>query len=230
MFGGRHIIAFWRASSYDDTTHPCNQRLCVLQPRWSNRKCPFDLPLCQINLGSTQAKVWLRDVQKKSYRYEALDIWFHEQKLAHQKNGSCCNFLAHLGSKEWGKEQQWLMASSLGGYDIHDLHDIIQQHCFKPMNAPSCISYVVQWWIPSSAGTILFNVDAIIFHGSRRMSAGLIICYHNDSCIFTSNEHIPMIVNPELAEALAIQCTLQRAKEKGFLKLILALDCLSVIQ
>lgn len=135
MFWGRHI-------SYDDTTHPCNQRLCVLQPRWSNRKCPFDLPLCQINLGSTQAKVWLRDVQKKSYRYEALDIWFHEQKLAHQKNGSCCNFLAHLGSKEWGKEQQWLMASSLGGYDIHNLHDIIQQHCFKPMNAPSCISYV----------------------------------------------------------------------------------------
>ncbi len=49
-------------------------------------------------------------------------------------------------------------------------------------------------------------------------------------CLFAANERHSGCIQPEMAEALAIRCALRTAMEEGHQKIVLASDCLAIIQ
>jgi ribonuclease HI len=74
------------------------------------------------------------------------------------------------------------------------------------------------------------NVDAAIFSSSRQMGAGIVARDHTGSYLVACGERSDDVMMPELAEALAIRRAVFFAREEGFSKIIVASDCLSVIQ
>jgi ribonuclease HI len=62
------------------------------------------------------------------------------------------------------------------------------------------------------------------------MGWGAVCRDHAGTLLFACNENIPGITSPELAEAIAARKALSITKDKGFRKIILLSDCLSLIQ
>jgi hypothetical protein len=85
-------------------------------------------------------------------------------------------------------------------------------------------------WTPPPEGTVLINVDAAIFATSRRMGAGVVAHNHDGSFLAACGERYDEVVVPEIAEAIAVRRALLFAQEEEFSKIIIASDCLSVIQ
>jgi hypothetical protein len=85
-------------------------------------------------------------------------------------------------------------------------------------------------WTPPPEGTVLINVDAAIFATSRRMGAGVVARNHDGSFLAACGERYDEVVVPEIAEAIAVRRALLFAQEEEFSKIIIASDCLSVIQ
>jgi hypothetical protein len=84
-------------------------------------------------------------------------------------------------------------------------------------------------WSPPPEGTVLNNVDAAIFSSFRRMGIGIVIRNHNGECLIACSELREEVTAPEMAEALTVRRAMSLADEEGFRKLLVVLDCLSVI-
>uniref|UniRef100_A0ACD5VMN9 Uncharacterized protein n=1 Tax=Avena sativa TaxID=4498 RepID=A0ACD5VMN9_AVESA len=61
------------------------------------------------------------------------------------------------------------------------------------------------------------------------MGWGAVVRDHTGSLLFACNEGVEGITAPELAEAIAVRRALSITRDKGFQKLILLTDCLSLI-
>jgi hypothetical protein len=83
---------------------------------------------------------------------------------------------------------------------------------------------------PPPEGTILVNVGVSMFKSTRQMGTGIVARHHNGSFLAAYNERYDNVLLPDLAEALAIRRALSFAFDEGFPKIIIASDCLSVIQ
>jgi ribonuclease HI len=109
--------------------------------------------------------------------------------------------------------------------------EMIKLHLFKP--APSTSRETIKSvprWSPPPEGTVHINVDAALFSPSRRMGIGVVIRNHKGECSVACSELIQEVTTPEIAEALALRRALALARDEGFDKLVIASDCLSVVQ
>jgi hypothetical protein len=62
------------------------------------------------------------------------------------------------------------------------------------------------------------------------MGAGVVIRDHNGDCVAACCNSFPHVIIPELAEAMAVRLALSFARGEGMDNLIIASDCLSVVQ
>jgi ribonuclease HI len=108
--------------------------------------------------------------------------------------------------------------------------DMILVHLYKPQANHSRESSSVAKWIPPPEGKVLVNVDAATFTSSKQMGAGIVIRDHMGLCLAACGERSDNVKMPEMAEALAIHRAIVFALEEGFSDIILASDCLSVLQ
>jgi hypothetical protein len=74
------------------------------------------------------------------------------------------------------------------------------------------------------------DVDAAIFENKNCMGWGVVVRDHIGSPKLSCSEGVSGVLPPELAKATTIQQSLVITKDKGFNRIILALDCLSVIK
>jgi ribonuclease HI len=108
---------------------------------------------------------------------------------------------------------------------------MIEMHLFKP--APSTrreTASSAPRWSPPPEGTVHIFVDAALFPPSRRMGIGVVIRDHNGACPAACSELLEEVTSPEIAEALALRRALSLAGSEGFDKVIVASDCLSLVQ
>ena len=77
---------------------------------------------------------------------------------------------------------------------------------------------------------VLVNSDAAIFFSSNGMGFGIVIRDHTGSCLAACGEHVKGVTSLEMAEALALRRAVSFVVAEGFSHLIVATDCLSVIQ
>jgi hypothetical protein len=106
----------------------------------------------------------------------------------------------------------------------------IVQHCYKPTTSSRCESSTVPKWTPPPCGQVCVNVDAAIFLTEHQMGWGAVVRDHTGSILLACNEGVDGITAPELAEAIAVRQALSITRDKGFQKIILMSDCLSLIQ
>ncbi|KAI5000327.1 hypothetical protein ZWY2020_004916 [Hordeum vulgare] len=57
------------------------------------------------------------------------------------------------------------------------------------------------------------------------MGVGIVIRSHLGLMLATKRRYVDQVVNPELAEPIAMRCALQFAEEVGFQRIIVASDC-----
>ena len=76
---------------------------------------------------------------------------------------------------------------------------------------------------------MLVNVDATIFHQSTRARFGVVIRDHQGMVQAASRGYFARIQNPEVAEAMALRQALFLARERGMQRIMVASDCLSLI-
>jgi hypothetical protein len=108
---------------------------------------------------------------------------------------------------------------------------MILKNLYKSVPAYRCESSSPKAkWAPPPEGTVLVNVDAAIFATSRRMGAGIVARDHDGLFLAACGERYDEVVVPEIAEAIAVRRAISFAREEGFSKIIIASDCLSVIQ
>jgi hypothetical protein len=108
--------------------------------------------------------------------------------------------------------------------------EMIELHLFKPSTNQRRVSSIsVRHWPPPPKGTVFVSVDAALFATSSRMGVGVIIRNHIGMCLVACSQVFDAVTSPELAKALAIRRALSLAKEEGFNKIVLASDCLIVI-
>jgi ribonuclease HI len=69
-----------------------------------------------------------------------------------------------------------------------------------------------------------------LFKSSNRMGACVVIRNHIGDCLAACSELLHTVTTPELAEALALRCALALAREEGYDQVMVASDCLSVVQ
>ena len=108
--------------------------------------------------------------------------------------------------------------------------NLISLHLYKPTTKHRRESSSTAKWSPPPVGTVMVNSDAAIFAASNSMGFGIVIRDHNGSCLAACGEHVDGVTSPEMAEVLALRSALSFAVEEGFGRLLMASDCLSVIQ
>lgn len=86
-----------------------------------------------------------------------------------------------------------------------------------------------QKWSPPPKGLMLVNVDAAIFTQSGRAGFGIVIRDNQGKVRLASRGRLQCDLNPEVAEALALREALTTTKVAGFQNVIVASDCLSLI-
>jgi ribonuclease HI len=108
---------------------------------------------------------------------------------------------------------------------------MIELHLYKPLSNHSRDSKPsVAIWSPPPEGKVQINVDAAIFKTSKRTGVGVVIRNHRGICLAACSELLLEVATPELAEALAARRALSFASEEGFDQVVLASDCLSMVQ
>jgi hypothetical protein len=108
--------------------------------------------------------------------------------------------------------------------------EMILVHIYKPATNHRRELSSGAKWVPPPEGTVLVNVDAAIFSASKQMGVGIVARDHTGNCIVACGERSDNVMTPELAEALAVRKAALFALGEGFSKIIIASDCLSVIQ
>jgi ribonuclease HI len=76
----------------------------------------------------------------------------------------------------------------------------------------------------------MINVDAALFGSSRCMGAAAVVRNHAGNFVEACGDCFRHVTSPELAEALAIRSAITYAIEERLDNVIIASDCLSVVQ
>jgi ribonuclease HI len=76
---------------------------------------------------------------------------------------------------------------------------------------------------------MLVNVDAAIFSQSTRMGFGVVIRDHQGKLQAASRGFFERVQYPKIAEAMALRQALLFARDIGIQKIMVASDCLSLI-
>lgn len=100
-------------------------------------------------------------------------------------------------------------------------------------NQPSvqrCESNCFQKWTPPPDGWLMVNVGAAIFKDPPRAGAGVVIRDHVWDFKLAFCKMIHTVDDPELAEALAVQCGVLFAQEHNLQQVIVASDCQNIIK
>jgi ribonuclease HI len=108
--------------------------------------------------------------------------------------------------------------------------EMIELQLFKPGSSSRREAVSLPRWSPPPEGMAYINVDAALFPPSRRMGIGIVIRNHMGECSVACSELGMEVTVPEVAEALAVRRALSLAETEGFDKVIVASDCLSLIQ
>ncbi|WVZ85884.1 hypothetical protein U9M48_032742, partial [Paspalum notatum var. saurae] len=93
-----------------------------------------------------------------------------------------------------------------------------------------CDSLKPKRWDPPPEGWVMVNVDAAVFQKLNRMGLGIVIRNHKGDFLAAYRQGIDKITNPELAETLAIRRAIVFASGLPHVRVIIATDCLSVVQ
>uniref|UniRef100_A0A8I6YGG0 RNase H type-1 domain-containing protein n=1 Tax=Hordeum vulgare subsp. vulgare TaxID=112509 RepID=A0A8I6YGG0_HORVV len=108
--------------------------------------------------------------------------------------------------------------------------DMIVEHLFITKTNHRREPSTTTSWVPPPAGKVMINVDVALFTNARSMGAGVMTREHSGSCIVCCGIGVPEVILLELAEAIAIQRGLQFALSEGLREVLLASDCLTVVQ
>lgn len=182
---------------------------------WDSIKSHFDLKLCRSDLRSM--KQWVFDFLGRSSNIQktamAVTLWHIWEARNQSRNNTTPTSPRQVTLK------------------ILAYVDMIEQHCTRsalaarsdpPQSAPK--------WRPPPEGTILINTDAAVFRATGLFGLGFLLRDHNGVCLLAVNERHTGCISPETAEAMAIRCALRAALDEGYQKIVLASDCLSIIQ
>jgi ribonuclease HI len=164
----------------------------------------------------TSSKAWLFEFLDRSSDQEAVTLavtcwhlWEHRNAVRNDEK------MKHPRS----------LAEQIKAY-IH----MILLHLFKKLVVQSRETSTPPRWSPPPEGTVFINVNAALFSSSNRMGVGVVIRDHIGNCLVACNQLLDEVTPPEIAEALAVRCALTLARDEGLNKVILASDCISVVQ
>jgi ribonuclease HI len=109
--------------------------------------------------------------------------------------------------------------------------DMIQLHLIKHRtNHRREATAPTPSWSPPPEGTIVINVDAALFSASSRTGVGVVVRNHKGEFLAAHSQLLDETMTPEIAEAHAIRCAVSLARDEGWNRIVLASDCLAVIQ
>jgi hypothetical protein len=108
--------------------------------------------------------------------------------------------------------------------------DMIITHIYKQATNHRREPAPTTSWAPPPEGTLMINVDDALFSSSKYMGAGVVIRDYQGDCVAACRVSFPNVEVPELVEALAIRAALEFAQDEGLDSIIIATDCLSVVQ
>jgi len=108
--------------------------------------------------------------------------------------------------------------------------DMVLLHMYDPIVSNRCDSFKPKLWDPPSEGWVLMNVDAAIFQKANRMGLGIVVRDYRTEVLAACGQSIDMITNPELAEAIAVRQTILFVSKLPYSHVIIATDCLSLVQ
>jgi hypothetical protein len=189
--------------------------------------CPFANEVWQV-VKSTHA-IHLRRKGFTSPRAWMLEFFDHCSEL--EATILAVSFWHIWDARNKGREGEGETHPKIIAAKIKAYIDMICTHLYKPKTASRRESSTsTPKWIPPPAGFLLVNVDAAIFASTRQMGVGVVTRDHNGAFVAACGERYAEVVEPELAEALALRRAVLFASEEGFTKVIFASDCLSVIQ
>jgi hypothetical protein len=107
---------------------------------------------------------------------------------------------------------------------------MIVQHCYKPKPGTRRESSKAQKWTPPPPGEVLVNVDAALFPERRGMAMGAVLRDSCGTCLAAASEPLVGFTHPGLVEALELRRAMEITMERGYVRVIFASDCLSLIQ
>ncbi|KAK1618547.1 hypothetical protein QYE76_024064 [Lolium multiflorum] len=109
--------------------------------------------------------------------------------------------------------------------------DMIQLHLLKHcINHSREATTPTPSWSPPPEGTIVINMDAAMFSASSRTGVGVVVRNHKGEFLAAHSQLLDETMTPEIAEAHAIRCVVSLARDEGWNRIVLASDCLAVIQ
>ncbi|XP_071680384.1 uncharacterized protein [Lolium perenne] len=109
--------------------------------------------------------------------------------------------------------------------------DMIQLHLIKHRtNHRREATAPTPSWSPPLEGRIVINVDAALFSASSRTGVGVVVRNHKGEFLAAHSQLLDETMTPEIAEAHAIRCAVSLARDEGWNRIVLASDCLAVIQ
>lgn len=76
----------------------------------------------------------------------------------------------------------------------------------------------------------MINTDAAVFTKNNRVGVGIIIRDHSGNFLAACRQGIGLLFSPEVAEAWAIRTAVEFVNRFGHQQVIVASDCLSVVQ
>jgi ribonuclease HI len=103
-------------------------------------------------------------------------------------------------------------------------------YLFKTKNDRQQREVAQSRWLPPPEDWVCLNVDAALFPAEKRMGWGAVLRDHTGTFLFSCAEGLDGLPVPELAEAIAARSALTMARDKGFQKVIMVSDCLSLVQ
>lgn len=108
--------------------------------------------------------------------------------------------------------------------------EMVLMHLYEPVDSKKCDPVIYKQWAPPPEGWVKVNVDTALFAESKKMDIGLVIRDHNGSFLAACRQSRNWVTEPELAEAIALIYAVHFVSSLPYHKVLLASDCLSVIQ
>ena len=108
--------------------------------------------------------------------------------------------------------------------------DMVLLHMYDPVVPNRCDSVKPKLWDPPSEGWVMVNVVATIFQKANRMGLGIVVRDHTTEVLAACRQGIDMITDSELAEAIAVRQAILFVSELPYSHVIIATDCLSLVQ
>ena len=100
----------------------------------------------------------------------------------------------------------------------------------KPIYFAKHVSKICVELVPPPEGTVCMHVDAALFPTEGRMGWGAVLRDHQGAFILSCSEGLMEFPDPEVAKGLAIRQASTTLRDHGFQKVLIASDCLTMVQ